>query len=352
MKCWSTGKTAPRLVQDIQDYDPAHPPGTGRNLLSDVPPVYYHQHYNGPQDFISPSACRHKYVRKDMQSFLSQPEQRRNAGTPSRVSAICTRCRSHLQMAVTYAGGLGQPIQSLSGHVHHFVYKSGRQRSGVSPAEVTPKGQVVESFQYECSYLSCSAAVSVRVLGPVLTDRWVRLLTDTDLLAERADEAIAAHPERMEGIARPLPINVLTNLRIYIANALTDAQRSKSISAINKRFMACFGVEGRPCQELLESLGFTYKVNIQYFLSRYNAQGFANTEKQADGSWEPPRPNPWAEYPYQDHFKIFLDDVVHELAALMEQRPPSEKRDNQVDAVSTPAKDDLLDAMEALSCEL
>ena len=36
----------------------------------------------------------------------------------------------------------------------------------------------------------------------------------------------------------------------------------------------------------------------------------------------------------------------------MEQRPPSEKRDNQVDAVSAPAKDDFLDALEALSCEL
>ena len=185
-----------------------------------------------------------------------------NAGTPSRVSAMCTRCRSHLQMVVNYASGLGQPSQNLSSHIHHFVYKSGRQRGGVSPAEVTPKGQVVESFQYECSYLSCSAAVSLRVLSPVLADHWVRLLTDTDLLAERADEAIAAHPERMEGIARPLPINVLINLRIYIINALNDVQHSKSISAINKRFMACFGLEGKPCQELLEFLGFTYKVSI------------------------------------------------------------------------------------------
>lgn len=35
----------------------------------------------------------------------------------------------------------------------------------------------------------------------------------------------------------------------------------------------------------------------------------------------------------------------------MEQRPLSEKKGNQVDAVGTPAKDDLLDALEALSCE-
>lgn len=200
-----------------------------------------------------------------MQSFLPQPEQRRS-GTPSRLAAVCTKCRTHLQMIVNYASGLGQMSQNLSGHVHHFVYKSGRQRDGVLPVDVTPKGQAVESFQYECSYLSCSATASVRVLSPVLMDDLVRLLIDTNVLAQRADEAIAAHAERMEGIARPLPINVLTNLRIYISNALNDPQRSKSISAVNKRFMACFGEEGRPCAGLLEFLGFTFKVReVLYF---------------------------------------------------------------------------------------
>lgn len=199
-----------------------------------------------------------------MQSFLSQPEQRRS-GTPSRIAAVCTKCRTHLQMAVNYAGGLDQTSQNLSGHVHHFIYKSGKQRDGVLPVEVTPKGQTVESFQYECSYLSCSTAASVRVLSPVFADDLVRLLIDTDVLAQRADEAIAAHSERMEGIALPLPINVLINLRIYITNALNDPQRSKSISAVNKRFMACFGLEGRPCAALLEFLGFTFKVSLVSF---------------------------------------------------------------------------------------
>ena len=77
----------------------------------------------------------------------------------------------------------------------------------------------------------------------------------------------------------------------------------------------------------------------------------SNAEKQAGGSWDPPRPNPWAEYPYQDQLKIFLDDVVHELAILIEQRPPSEKKGHQVDSVGAPASDDLLDALEALACE-
>lgn len=77
----------------------------------------------------------------------------------------------------------------------------------------------------------------------------------------------------------------------------------------------------------------------------------SNADKEAEGLWDPPRPNPWAEYPYQDQQKIFLDDIAHELAALMEQRPPSERRGNQIDPIGPPASDDLLDALEALACE-
>lgn len=250
---------------------------------------------------------------------------------------------------MNYTGGITQPSQNLSSHIHHFVYKSGRQRGGVSPIDVTPKGQVAESFHYDCSYLSCSASVSVRVLSPVLTDDWVRLLTDVDLLGTRADEAIAAHPERMEGIGRPMPITVLSNLRIYIANSLRDTQHSKSISAINKRFMACFGVEGQPCKELLEFLGFTFKVCIHCLWVPSSMRSF--NKKQTEGYWDPPRPNPWAEYPYQDKLKIFLDDVAYELGALIEQRPVSEKKGHQVDPLGPAVSTDLLESLEALACE-
>lgn len=120
----------------------------------------------------------------------------------------------------------------------------------------------METFQYECSYLTCPVTVAVRIASPILADEWVRQLVDPDLLRQRADEAIATHPERLEGVGRPSPITVLENLRTYISNALHNSQQSKSISAINKRFMTCFGVEGRPCKDLLEFLGFSVKVCI------------------------------------------------------------------------------------------
>ncbi|GES61066.1 ubiquitin carboxyl-terminal hydrolase [Aspergillus terreus] len=127
----------------------------------------------------------------------------------------------------------------------------------------------------------------------------------------------------MEGIGRPQPINVLLNLRTYISNALHNSQQSKSISAINKRFMSCFGVEGMPCKDLLEFLGFVKHEN----------------------SWEPPRPNAWAEFPYRDPLKVFLDDVIHELTLLIEQRPPLEKKGHQLESTYHSAKSELLEAL-------
>lgn len=172
------------------------------------------------------------------------------------MSAVCSKCRYHFQVTVSSTPGIGQPSQGRQNHVHHLVYKSGRPGNNAAPPEVTSKGQTAETYNYECSYLACPAAVTVRVFSPVLHKEWVQMLTDLDVVYKRADEAIAAQPDRMEGIGRPQPINVLLNLRTYISNALHNSQQSKSISAINKRFMSCFGVEGMPCKDLLEFLGF------------------------------------------------------------------------------------------------
>lgn len=124
--------------------------------------------------------------------------------------------------------------------------------------ETTEKGQVAETFHYQCSYISCSAMVSLRILSPILTPEMVHLMIDPDLLRERAKQALATYPESIEGMGDPQPISVLDNLRLYISNALRNAQRGKPISAANKRFMHSFGVEGTPCKELLEFLEFTY----------------------------------------------------------------------------------------------
>lgn len=190
----------------------------------------------------------------------SQGQDNSNSGTPTKISAICLKCRYHLHLKVGTSPA-GQASQPFSDHLHHLVYYYGKHKGGNTDEEVTTKGQVVESFHFECSYPRCPFRITVGVASPLLSGEMVQLLTDPVVLQKRTDEALAADPERLEGVARPLPITVLMNLRTYVWNALQSHQQGKSISAINKRFMTSFGVDGKPCQGLLEFLGFTFKVS-------------------------------------------------------------------------------------------
>ncbi|KAJ5082842.1 hypothetical protein N7532_011885 [Penicillium argentinense] len=320
------GKLAPRLAQDIQLYDPDHPPPTGLNLLSQVPPVYPNRD-DHMHDFISPEACKHNYVTKANQTWLASADQLRRPGMASKVAAMCTKCRRHLQVVVNHNNPKGSYTSfQKQDHVHHLVYKSGRQ-GGSASLEVTDYGQVAETYHYECTHLSCSAMVSLRILSPLINDRLVYLLTDPDAIRKRAEEAIAANPDRLEGMAIPLPITVLDNLRTYLNNSLNRKELNKPISASNKRFMVAFGKNGIPCQELLEFFKFTHLES---------------------GAWQPPKPeleaNPIP--PFQKLDSIFLDDAILELQALIHHRPPQEKRVVQT-SLPPSSSSDILRALDA-----
>lgn len=210
-------------------------------------------------DFVSPNACRHKYVTKENQTYVAEDLQRRRPGTSSKLSAVCSICRYHLQMVVNYnGGGNAFAVAKIGEHIHHFVYKSGRQQGSRMAEEVKEKGQVVETYHYQCSHLSCSTMVSLRILSPLITPQFLELLADPTVIRERAEEAIAAQPERLEGMAVPAPITVIDNLRLYLYNALHNPERSKEISSSNKRFMLSFGLNGTACGDILEFLGFVY----------------------------------------------------------------------------------------------
>lgn len=157
-------------------------------------------------------------------------------------------------------------LSDMAGHVHHLVYKSGRQKGSRMAEEVTEKGQVVETYHFQCSHASCSAMVSLRILSPLINPQFLELLSDPARIRERAEEAIADQPERLEGMAIPTPITVLDNLRLYLHNALHSHERSKAISSANKRFMLSFGLEGTACKEILEFLGFVYDAVSAFYI--------------------------------------------------------------------------------------
>ncbi|KAJ5172904.1 hypothetical protein N7492_005497, partial [Penicillium capsulatum] len=322
-------KLAPRLAEDLKLYDLAHTPGTGRNLLSDVPLVYPHG-YNGPRDYLPADGCRHNYVTKTNQTFIAKGDEPRRPGASSKVSAICSKCHAHIQVITTQAynsNNLGRNHELSPDHIHHLVYKSGRQKSSWYGSETTEHGQAVETFHYQCSYQSCEVVVSLRILSPLLKPEHVRLLTDPELIRKRAEDAIAASPERLEGMSVPEPITILDNLRLYILNALRNDDRSKAIQPNNKRFMICFGVDGLPCREVLEFLGFSIR--------------------ESDRAWLPPHVDRTDQKPYQDEACIFLDNAIHELLCLIQSRSVAEKRAMQPPTLPSGASEKILRALGA-----
>ncbi|KAJ5482876.1 hypothetical protein N7539_006322 [Penicillium diatomitis] len=323
------GKTAPRLAEDIKLYDPAHLPGTGLNLLSQVPPVHPKKGDKSTSS-ISPDACRHEYVTKDNQTSLLSTEERRRPGASCKVAAICSKCRCHLQVVVNYtSGGSGFAVPMPGEHLHHFVYQSGRQSGHEVFIEGLESGQVEETYHYQCSRFSCATVVSIRILSPLLTKPLVRLLCDSSVIHARASEAIAAQPERLEGMAIPEPITVLDNLRLYLHNALHVQERSKAISSSNKRFMLSFGLEGAGCRDVLEYLGFAYDADA--------------------GSWQPPSPKVDITRPYYDAGRVFIDDILIELLCLLHQRPAAEKKGVNIPALPAAAYQYLASSLEALT---
>lgn len=67
----------------------------------------------------------------------------------------------------------------------------------------------------------------------------------------------------------------------------------------------------------------------------------------------PPQPAAGPTAPLQDELSIFLDDVIHELSSLIDQRPPHEKKTpyslTSASSSST-ATQNLLYALEAENC--
>ncbi|KAL1959884.1 hypothetical protein VTO42DRAFT_1029 [Malbranchea cinnamomea] len=313
------GKTAPRLVHDLLSYDPANPPPSCFNILTDILPVY--QDTDSPSELLSPQACTHRYILKPNQTRPLPGNGSLVTADRCRVSAVCVNCRQHVELVITYH----DRRRPEWGHIHHLVFSPKLTAENQPENAFSWKGQRLETYYMQCSYPSCSAVVCADFLSPVFSQRFVDLLTDEALLRQRLEEALKADPERLEGLSPPLPINVISNLRTYIENALHDEQKSKTITSANKRFMTCFGVNGRPCKELLEFLGFTPQDN--------------------ETSWLPPRPNTSATIPYLQPQNVFLDNASSELAVLMSQRPQYERETHAMDLVLEPAKNEFLNLL-------
>lgn len=117
-----------------------------------------------------------------------------------------------------------------------------------------------EIHVYECSSKTCSAIVTAHLSPPVIPPEAIHVLVDPELLAKRTNAAFEFKAGHTEGMKRPSPLDVLSDLRAYLRNSWTRSSASE-ISLDNKRFLVRFGPGGSACRRVLELLGFELKVS-------------------------------------------------------------------------------------------
>lgn len=216
------GKTAPRLLEDLNSYDPRRFPTGGFNQLTQLP----QQNEDGAVPTIPrfKNHCQHKWNVKDSQCNLPLILGRPNPKIVSKVAAFCEHCRCHLSLSIDFPDARSSPCPSEESPLHHFKHlpdiSLSRQKAG--DPNIADSSNAWEDLQcFQCSTIDCSAKLAIRITSPRLRSQWVKLLTDKSLIKSRAQQVIADSPDRFEGHGVPLPSDVLVNLGTYVPTPYT-----------------------------------------------------------------------------------------------------------------------------------
>ncbi|KFY29587.1 hypothetical protein V494_08632 [Pseudogymnoascus sp. VKM F-4513 (FW-928)] len=337
------GKTSPRLLEDLLDYDSSRPRVNSVNLLTDPAPVYNSNKAYPPR--THPKDCHHFLCRKDWQTSIPPFDQKPTTQTQCLSASYCSFCLHHFDVVVDYTQQPGKniPCQAGTAHpLHHFQYAGSEFRTQEELARPENKyDNYKEQHAFTCSAFSCPATVTIRISPPRLNRTQSALLLDPRKVYARGAKIIEEDPDRY-GESRPsLPCEVLAVIRTYLTHALTNGPgESKRIAARNKRFLLAFGYE---CKELLEYLGFTYE----------QERVMNGDVEEEEGFWSLPAVSPSAEptgavVPKTN--RNFVEDVLCEVSQRLADRPPEELKqgNSQILYNPLPALKDLRIALGSL----
>ena len=292
-----TGRTAPALLEDLTLYDPK--PGTsyGRNILRDTSRSNGGLGIERLGELFSEHSCQHTFLLKPKQSEIPPLDERPGPDSVWTAAAFCQKCRIHFHLKADYTVRFANsPCPNVERPCHHLISSEWRETSERNTwLRDHPESQD-EIYTYECSSKTCSAAVTVRISPPALSDAQIHRLVDEDLLRGRTEEAFRTQEGNTQGMKAPSPRDVLEDLRAYIQNAWKEDTTKRAINLTNRRFIVRFGPDGTACKDLLEYLGF---------------------HLQAGVCWQVPKPDRTEGLPLQNNTNVFLDNVENELSALM-----------------------------------
>lgn len=252
-----SGKTAPRLINDLLDYDPSRLKQNGRNLLADDAPQYRGKKLlrMGYQD------CHHTLMKKVERTNAPVSKDEQPDGTTKYVVATyCSSCRYHFDITVDFRRGQGlQSPCTLSDNenpLHHLRLRDSTNREEYEERNGVSKYRTItEAHRWECSGTTCPVIVSIKISPPRLGKKLLAPVTDPKLVNARGRRVIQEEPERFVGHTPINPWQALTNLRTYLKDAkeAQDPGKLKKIAKRNKRLLLGFADE---CDSLFEYLDF------------------------------------------------------------------------------------------------
>ncbi len=257
----TTGKTVPRLIEDLAFYDPRHKAKNGYNILTDIP------QWEDGEFKVDPGqgkgSCRHEWTLDEDHSQLLEQGKLPTPQATFSVVAHCSVCRSHLAVVVDFLA-FGDddsflPCPNVEAPLHHFVHEPRNSQNFpfLQPGAVPATQYDRQTFR--CSSGTCLARLSITFRPARLTAAWIHELTNKNVLKVRADQAIQSDPTRFEGHASPSAVEVLANLRTYIQNGMQSKEQRKILGA-NKKWRLCFSDS---CTDLLDYLGFRRDVSYR-----------------------------------------------------------------------------------------
>ncbi|KAK4981393.1 ubiquitin-specific protease ubp2 [Elasticomyces elasticus] len=285
---FAQGKTAPKLIQDLLDYDPQRPL-PGHNVIADPPPRFVEG--QPTPTVVSPSRCKHAYIVKDAQSKLPELDTRPDASVVYKLASVCKYCRLHVDVKIDFRRDSRQarPCPNQDYPLHHFTLLSAPAQDATSAADRHP------SYDFWCNGPDCPAVLSIRYRPAELTAQHIHLLTNPLLLQKRYEAVVRQDPTR-EDVRIARGNEVLRRLRTYISHSLNENHTKRPIPGHNKRFLEAFGDD---CTRLLVSLGFRYE------------------EPAGDiAVWHLPDSKSNSDPLSPDASRLHLEDVYHELAIL------------------------------------
>ncbi|CAD6503044.1 BgTH12-02715 [Blumeria graminis f. sp. triticale] len=246
------GKTPPRLIADLLDYNPRLK-RDGYNLMTDPAPKFCDEALNRR----SPSDCRHRLIKKDS-LHTTKPSNNDESKSTQHVEAMCLTCRCHFSINAVFRPTEfgGEPCSLFEPHfpMHHFILTSSSQsEENINPADAIKYDGLYEWYEYSCSAPNCPIIVSIKILFPRLSKSLLLPIEDSELLEERGIREIQKDPVRFDGERPAEPITALSHLRSYLSDALSCKGDLRKISTRNKKFRISFADD---CNYIFEYLDF------------------------------------------------------------------------------------------------